>query len=94
MEQNIAHGTNVVRHKYSKDPILKRKPLFIKFCKKCSCSGHSISIWSDKRYTKPLEKSSYQKQTFNQAMKGNQNHSNKQATSNNIPYLTTVFLSL
>ena len=39
MEQVIAHGKNVVRHKYSNDPNFKGKPLFLKFCKKCSRSG-------------------------------------------------------
>ena len=34
MEQDIAHGINVVRHKYSNDPNFKGKPLFLKFCKK------------------------------------------------------------
>ena len=38
IEQDIAHGINVVRHKYSYDPIFKGKPLFLKFCKKCSRS--------------------------------------------------------
>ena len=33
MEQDIAHGINVVRHKYSNDPNYKGKPLFLKFCK-------------------------------------------------------------
>ena len=28
MEQDIAHGINVVRHKYSNDPNFKGKPLF------------------------------------------------------------------
>ena len=44
MEQDIAHGINVVRRKYSKDPIFIGKPLFLKFCKKCSRSGHSICV--------------------------------------------------
>ena len=43
MEQDIAHGINVVRHKYSNDPKFKGKQLFLKFCKKCSRSGNSIS---------------------------------------------------
>ena len=34
MEQDIPHGLNVVRHKYSNDPNFKGKPLFLKFCKK------------------------------------------------------------
>ena len=33
MEQDIAQGINVVRHKYSIDPNFKRKPLFLKFGK-------------------------------------------------------------
>ena len=33
MEQDIAHGINVVQHKYSNDPNIKGKPLFLKFCK-------------------------------------------------------------
>ena len=32
-EQNIAYGNNVVRHKHSNDPNVKRKPLFLKTCK-------------------------------------------------------------
>ena len=78
MEQYIAHGINVVRHNF------KRKALFLKFCKKCSRSGHSISTCPDKRYTKPLDKPNFQKQTFNQSMKGNQNLPNRQVTSNNM----------
>ena len=31
-EQNIAHGINGVRHKYTKDPNSKGKQLFLKFC--------------------------------------------------------------
>ena len=84
MEQDIAHGINVVRHKYSNDPYFKGKPLFLEFCKKCSRSGHNISTCPDKRYTKPLVKPNFQKQTFNQAMKGNQNLPNIQVTSNNL----------
>ena len=34
MEQDIAQGINVVRHKYSNDPHFKGKPLFLKFCEK------------------------------------------------------------
>ena len=36
MKQVIAHGINVIQHKYSNEnyPNLKRKPLFLKFCKK------------------------------------------------------------
>ena len=56
MEQDIAQGINVVRHKYSNDPKFKRKPLFLKFCKKCSQSGHSFSTCPDKRYANPREK--------------------------------------
>ena len=33
MEQDFAHGINVVRHKYSNDPNFKGNPLFLKFCK-------------------------------------------------------------
>ena len=72
MELDIAQGINVVRHKYSNDPSFKRKPLLLQFCKKFSRSGHSISSCPDKRHTKPLDKPNFQKQTFNQAMKGNQ----------------------
>ena len=43
VEHDIAHGKDVVRHKYSNDPSFKGKPLFLKFCKNCSRSGHSIS---------------------------------------------------
>ena len=84
MEQDIAHGINVVPHKYSNDPNFKGKPLFMKICKKCSHSGHSISTCPEKRYTKPLDKHNFQKQTFNQAMKANQNFPNKRVTSNNM----------
>ena len=35
-------------------------------------------------YAKPLDKRNFQKQTFNQAMKGNQNLPNRQVTSNNM----------
>ena len=59
MEQDIAHGINVVPHKYSNDPNLNGKPLFLKFCKKCSRSGHSISTCPDKRYTKPVDKPNF-----------------------------------
>ena len=52
MEQDTAHGINVVRHKYSTDPIFSRKPLFLKFCKKCSRSGHSISTCPQKKIYK------------------------------------------
>ena len=38
MEHDIAHGINVVRHKYSNDPNFKGKPLFLKLCKKNSRS--------------------------------------------------------
>ena len=82
MEQDIAHGINVVRHKYTNEPNFKGNPLFLKFCKKCSGSGHSISTCPEKRCTKPLEKPNFQKKTFNQAMKGNQNLPNRQNTSN------------
>ena len=84
MDQDIAYGITVLRHKYSKDPNFKGKPLFLNFCKKCSRSGHSISTCPDKRYIKPLDKPNFQKQTFNQAMKGNQNLPNKQVTSTNM----------
>ena len=84
MEQDIEHGINVVRHKYSNDPNFKGKPLFLKFCKKISRSRHSISSCPDKRYTNSLEKPSFQYQTLNQAMKGNQNLPNKQVKSNNM----------
>ena len=84
MEQDIAHGTNVVRHKYSNEPNFKRKPLFLKFCKKCSRSGHDIFNCPDRRYTKPLDRPNFQEQASNQAMKRNQNVPNKQVTSNNV----------
>ena len=84
MEQDITHGINVVQHKYSNDPNFKGKPLFLKFCKKCSRWGHTTSTCPEKRYTKPLDKPNFQEKTFNQAMKGNQNLPNRQATSNNI----------
>ena len=71
MEQSIAHAINVVRHKYSNDPNFKGKPLFQKFCKKCSRSEHSISACPEKRSIIPFDKPNSQKQTFNQAMKGN-----------------------
>ena len=41
MEQDFAHGMNVVRHKYSNDPNFKGKPLFLKFCEK---SAHAQDI--------------------------------------------------
>ena len=50
--------------------------------KKCIRSGHSISTCPEKNYTKPLEKPNFQKQTFNQARKGNQNLPNRRVTSN------------
>ena len=71
MEQDFAHGINVVRHIYSNDPNFKGKPLFQKFCKKCSRSRHNISTCPEKRYKKPLDKPNFQEETFNQAMKGN-----------------------
>ena len=43
MEQDIAYENNVVRQKYSNDPNFKGKPIFLKFCKKKSRRGHSIS---------------------------------------------------
>ena len=84
IEQDIAHGKNVVRHKNSNDPNFKRKPLFPKIFKNCARSGHSISTCPDKKYTKQLDEPDFQKQTFNQAMKGNQNLPNRQVTSNNM----------
>ena len=84
MEQDIAHGINLVRHKYSNDPKFKGKPLVLKFCKKCSRSGKSISTCPEKRYTKPPDKPNFQKQTFNQAMKGNQILPNRKVTPNNL----------
>ena len=84
LEQDIAHGINVVWHKYSNDPDFKGKPLFLKFCKNCLRSGHSICTCPEKRYTQPIEKPNFQKQTFNQIMKGNQNLPNRQVTSNNM----------
>ena len=73
-----------MRHKYSNDPNFKGKPHFLKFCKKCSRSGHSISTCPEKSYTKPLDKPNFQKQNFNQATKGNHNLPNRQVTSNNV----------
>ena len=64
--------------------ILKGNHSFQNYVKKCSRLGHSISPCPNKRYTKPLKKPNCQKQTFNQAMKGNQNLPNKQVTSNNM----------
>ena len=84
MEQVIAHRINIVSHKYSNDPNFKRKPLSFEFCKKCSRSGHSISTWPDKKYTKQLRNPNFQKQIFNQAMKANQNLPDKQANSNSL----------
>ena len=56
----------------------------LKFCKKYSRSGHSISTCPDERCAKQLNKPYFQKHTFNQAKKGNQNLPNKQITSNNM----------
>ena len=64
MEQDFAHGMNIVRHKYSNYPNFKGKPLFLKFCKKCSRSGHSISTCPEKRNTKSLKKPYFQKKKF------------------------------
>ena len=36
----------------------------------------------EKSYTKTIDKPNFQKQTFNQAMKGDQNRPNTQVTSN------------
>ena len=82
MEEDIALGTNVVRHKYSNDTNFKSKPLFLKFCRKCSRSGHSISLVLTKHKQNHLK--NVQKQIFNQAMKGNRNLPNKQVKSNNM----------
>ena len=84
MEQDIAHGINVVQSKHWKDPNFKEKPFFSIFCKNCSRSEHSISTCLGKRYTKLLNKPNFQKQTFNQAMKGNQNLPNRHVKSNNM----------
>ena len=92
MEQDFLQGINVVRHKYSNQPNFKGKLLFLKFCKKCSRSRHSISTCPDKRYTKPFDKPNLQKQSFNQAMKGNQNLPNKQVISNNMTGKPLPFL--
>ena len=46
VEQNIAHGINVVRYKYSNDPNFKGKPLFLIFCKKCLRSGPKTNFQS------------------------------------------------
>ena len=48
MEQDIGHGINIVRQRYSNDPNFKGKPLFLKFCQLCSRSGHNISTCRDK----------------------------------------------
>ena len=69
---------------YSNDPIFKGKPLFLKCFKKGSRSAHSISTWPEKCYTKPLDMPKFQKQTFNQAIKRNQNLPNREITSNNM----------
>ena len=82
MEQDIAHGINVVRHEYSNNPKFKGKQLFLKFCKKCSRSGHSISTCSEKRNTKSLDKPNFQKQTSIQAMKGNKKPSQRVKSNN------------
>ena len=82
MEHDIAYGINVVQHKYSYDPNFKGKPLCLKFCKNFSRSGHSVSTCPDKTYTKPLDKTNFQKQILNQSVKGNQKLPNKQVTSN------------
>ena len=78
-EQGTAHGINVVRCSTSN---FKGKPLFLKLCKKCLRSGHSISTCPDERYSKLTDKPNLEKQNFNQAMKGNQNLPNSQVTSN------------
>ena len=65
MEQDTVRGINVVQHKFSNDPNLKEKPLFLKLCEKGSRSGHSISTCPEKRYTKSLEKPNFQKKIFN-----------------------------
>ena len=80
MEQDIAYGINLAQQKYSNDPNFKGKLLFLNFCRKCSQSEHSFSTCPEKRYVKLLEKSSFRKRTFNQAMKGNPNLPNKQVT--------------
>ena len=84
MEHDIAYEINVVRHRYSNDQSFKGKPIFPKFCKNCSRSGHSVSTCPDKRYTKHLENANFQKKTIIQAMRGNQNLPNKQVTLNNM----------
>ena len=84
MEQDIAHGINVVRHKYSNDSSFKGKPFVFKILQKCSRSGHSISTRPEKGYTKPLDKPNFQKEAFNQAMKGNQHLPNRHITSHNM----------
>ena len=84
MKQDIAQGINVVGHKYSNDPNSKGNHSSKNCVKNCSRSEHSIAICPDKIYSKPLYKPNFQKQTFNEAMKGNQNLPNKQVTSNNV----------
>ena len=78
MEQHIAYGVNVVQHNYSIAPNFEEKPLFFKFCKRSSRSGHRIFTCPKKSYINSLEKP--KKQTFNQAVKGKQNLPNKQMT--------------
>ena len=84
LDQDIAQGINVKRHKYSDDPNFKGKSLLLNFSKKSLRSGHSISTCPNTRYTKPLEKPNIQKQTFNHAMKGNQKLPIKQITPVNM----------
>ena len=59
MEQDIAQGINVVRHKFSNDPNFKGNTLSLKCYKKSSRSGHNICNCPGKRYTKPLEKTNF-----------------------------------
>ena len=82
MEQDIAHGINVVRHKYSNDPNFKGKPLSQNSAK--NVHVQDFSTCPEKMYTKPLDKPNFQKQIFNQAMKCNQNLPNRQVSSKNM----------
>ena len=59
MQLDIEYGINVVRQNYPNEPNFKGKPLFLKFCKKYSSSGHSNYTCPDKRYIKPVDKPNF-----------------------------------
>ena len=84
MEQDIAHGINVVRHKYSNDPNFKGKPLFLNFVKNAHAPDMVFLRGLRKSTQNHLIHKIFKKQTFNQAMRGNQNLPNRQVTSNNM----------